>query len=88
MGIKTRAIVTEAPIFPEPLRYVWNWYQELRAGVQGNGTTYPVITWEALHCWSRLMRQEIAPREARTIISLGNLWAGIMGEKKPDAANN
>jgi hypothetical protein len=50
--------------------------------------TYPVITWEALHCWSRLMRVDVAPREAQTIISLGNLWAGIMGEKKPDAPNN
>jgi hypothetical protein len=34
------------------------------------------------------MRQEIAPREAGTIITLGNLWAGIMGEKKPDAAGH
>lgn len=47
--------------------------------------TYPVITWEALHCWAALMRQELSPREASTIITLGNMWAAIMGEKKPDA---
>jgi len=49
--------------------------------VQGNGMTFPVITWEALHCWMVLTRQEIAPREAVTIIALGNIWASIMAEK-------
>ena len=52
--------------------------------------TYPVITWEALHCWMVLTRQEIMPREALTIIALGNIWASIMAEKaekKLDAAH-
>lgn len=77
-------ILIPAPTFPEPLRYVWSWYLQIRAGIQGNGMSYPVITWETLHCWARLMRQEISPREAGTIISLGNMWAAIMSEKKPD----
>jgi hypothetical protein len=81
-------VLAPAPHFPEPIRYVWDWYQEVRGGVQGNGNTYPVVTWEALHCWSRLTRQEVSPREARTIIALSNMWAGIMGEKKPDGGKN
>ena len=59
--------------------------------MQGNGTTYPVVTWEAIDCWARLTRQEIAPREAQTIIVLGNIWAAIMAEKveqKLNAARN
>ncbi len=71
----------QAPPFPEPLRYLWNWFLEIRAGVQGNGMTYPVITWEALYCWTALMRQDLAPREAATIVTLGNIWASIMAEK-------
>ncbi len=89
MGIKPKEeIVIPPPPFPEPLRYVWNWYQEIRAGVQGNGMIYPVVTWEALDCWARLMRQQVQPRDYRTIIALSNMWASIMGEKKPDAGKD
>ncbi len=87
MGIKPKdEILIPAPSFPEPLRYVWDWYQEIRSGVQGNGTTYPIVTWEALDAWARRTRQDPDPRDARVIISLGNMWSGIMAEKKPDAA--
>jgi hypothetical protein len=53
--------------------------------------TYPVVTWEAIDCWARLTRQEIVPREVRTIIVLSNIWAGVMAEKAEkakDAANH
>ena len=45
----------------------------------------------SVDCWTALMRQEIAPREAATIITLGNIWAAIMAEKaekKLDAAQH
>lgn len=76
------------PAFPEPLRYLWNWFKEIQGGVQGNGTTYPVITWEALHCWMRLTREELSPRDARMIVALSNIWVGIMAEKVKDQIKN
>jgi hypothetical protein len=82
LGINPKQeIMIPQPAFPEPLRYLWIWFREIHSGVQGNGTTYPVVTWEAIDCWARLTRQEIAPREAQTIIVLGNIWASIMAEK-------
>ncbi len=53
-------------------------------GLQGNGMAYSVVTWEALDCWARLTRQDPDPREARTLVALGNVWAAIMSEKKPN----
>jgi hypothetical protein len=44
-----------------------------------------VITWQAIDCWARLTRQEIEPRDARVIVTLGNIWAAIMAEKVEDA---
>jgi hypothetical protein len=78
--------VNQPPPFPEPLRYLWEWFQELRTGVQGNGQTYPVITWEAIYCWSQLTHQEVSPRDARVIVALSNSWSLIMQEKLNDAA--
>lgn len=87
MGITPKqTITTPAPPFPETIRYLWNWYQEIQPGIQGNGTTFPVITWEALAAWASLTRQEITPREAHALIMLGNIWAGIMAEKIENAS--
>lgn len=79
-------MLVAAPQLPEPLRYLWTWFQEIIRGVQGNGYSYPVITWEALDCWARLTRQDVSPREAKTLIVLGTMHANIMSEKiKTDA---
>lgn len=77
------------PEFPEPLRYLWSWFQEISLGIASNGMSYPVITWRDLEAWSNLTGQELQPREARNIIGLGNLRANIMSEKpKTDAGKN
>jgi hypothetical protein len=82
-------IVIPPPEFPHAIGYVWQWFAEVVRGIQGNGYSYPVITWTELDCWARLTRQEISPREARTIIILGTMHANIMSEKiKKDAGKN
>jgi hypothetical protein len=78
-----------SPEFPLAIGHVWHWFQEIVRGVQGNGYSYPVITWTELDCWARLTRQEVSPREARTIIALGTMHANIMSEKqKTDGGKN
>jgi hypothetical protein len=92
LGIKPKyEVVIPEPIFPEALRYLWNWFLQIHQGIQGNGTTYPVVTWEAVYCWAKLTRQEPAPRDVQMIIALGNTWAVIRAEqleKKLDAAKH
>ena len=70
------------PPFPETLRYLWQWHQDIQIGVQGNGMTYPIIDWVTLEAWARLTRHQISPREASTIVTLSNIWAGIMSETR------
>jgi hypothetical protein len=74
-------IVAQPPEFPHAIGHVWEWFNEIIRGVQGNGYSYPLITWTELDCWARLTRQEIAPREAKTLIVLGVMHANILSEK-------
>lgn len=77
------------PEFPYEIAHVWHFFHEVVRGVQGNGFSYPVITWTELDCWARMTRQDIPPREARTIIALGVMHANIMSEKpKADGGKN
>jgi hypothetical protein len=89
-GIKPKIDpVIPTPEFPIAICHIWHWFKEIIRGVQGNGYSYPVITWTELDCWARLTRQEISSREARTIIILGTMYANIMSEKiKTDAGKN
>lgn len=82
LGKKIDHLTTPPPEFPHPIRYVWLWFQEIVRGVQGNGWSFPIITWSELESWSRLTQTELLPREARTIIALGTMQANIMSEKK------
>jgi hypothetical protein len=81
MGIKTEAIVSQPPPFPEPLRYLWEWFCEILQGIDGNGWSQPVVSWMAIDSWSRMTRQEVAPRDARTIVRMGVMRANILAEK-------
>jgi hypothetical protein len=91
LGIK-RAPSPEdvVPEFPEPLAYLWDDFREIIGGLQGNGWSYPVITWECLEAWSRLTGRQIEPRECKVIVRLGALRASILNEslKPKDAANS
>ncbi|WP_422110164.1 phage tail assembly chaperone [Bradyrhizobium elkanii] len=69
------------PEFPHAIGHIWRWFQEVVRGVQGNGFSYPVITWTELDCWASRTHQEPTPLEAKTIIVLGVMHANIMSEK-------
>ena len=80
-------VVDAGPEFPELLDYLWRWFQEISIGLAPNGFAPPVVTWEALRAWQAATRVgEIEPWEARTLVQLGMLRAGIQSEKN-DAAN-
>jgi hypothetical protein len=81
MGKKSSFLENPPPPFPEPLSYLWDWFKEIRPGVQGNGYSYPVITWTEFDCWANRMKQDPEPREARAIIILGTMHANILSEK-------
>jgi hypothetical protein len=82
LGIKLQIDPDEdiPPEFPEPLAYIWASFCEIIQGIQGNGWSHPVITWECLAAWSRLTENVLEPREAIAIIKLGSLRAGILNE--------
>ena len=66
LGIKPKHdVVIPPPEFPHAIGHVWTWFTEVIRGVQGNGYSYPVITWTELDCWARLTRQEISPTDNR-----------------------
>lgn len=91
-GIRPKGGVASdpAPRFPGLLRHVWDVYCEISAGIQGNGWSYPVITWESLKAWSAATGQRLEPREARVVIQLGARRAAILNaaQAKKNAGQN
>ena len=84
-GLKPKQpIVTpdDGPPFPAPLLYLWNWFIEHMAGLPVNGVAVPVVTWESLAAWSRLMHIRLEPWEAIEMIELGALRASVQMKKK------
>ncbi|SDC06499.1 hypothetical protein SAMN05216337_1001165 [Bradyrhizobium brasilense] len=63
---------------PRLLKYVWDMFREVHAGIQGNGWTHPVITWETLKAWSDETDQRLEPRDARVVVELGQRRAAIL----------
>lgn len=91
-GLKPRGGVTSepAPRIPGLLRYVWDAFREVSAGIQANGWTYPVVTWETLRAWSEETDQHLEPRDARLVVQLGERRAAILNaaQTKKNAGKN
>ncbi len=83
----------EGPPFPEPLEYLWQWFEEISMGLPISGMAPPVVSWDSLQAWQRLTVAGPVERwEAYTLVQLGMLRAGIQAEanrnnrNKPPAA--
>lgn len=80
------ALENTGPECPAPLQYLWSWFCELASGLSVNGMAPPVVTWEGLEAWARQMDIALEPREARTLVRLGQMRAEILSEEQPKPA--
>lgn len=79
-------IDADAPEFPDGLDYLWRWFQEISLGLSPNGFAPPVVTWEALRAWQAATDVGVVePWEAKALVQLGMLRAGVMSEKANEA---
>jgi hypothetical protein len=70
----------QGPPFPEPLGYLWLWFCQHSMGMAASGMAYPVITWEGLYGWARLMQIDIEPWEVDVLINLSCIRANVHAE--------
>jgi hypothetical protein len=63
----------EAPEFPWPLNYLWEYFLEIADAVPRDDVGAPVITWEAIGRWSELMAIWLEPWELRAIVMIGRV---------------
>lgn len=79
LGLKVR-VEPPTPPFPVVLAYLWAWFCDISAGIAGNGTTPPVITWEAAAAWAISTGINPEPWEYRAMLVLGAMRANIISE--------
>lgn len=79
-------VVPEGPPFPELLDYLWDWFTSLSLGIGISGMAPPVVTWVDVAAWRQQTGEIVEPWEARALVALGALRAGIAAEKTKKAA--
>lgn len=78
-------IVLEPPPFPDELRYLFMWFIEIVSGLTSNGFGPPMVTWEAISAWQRLMDiGPLEPWEVKTLVDLSMLRARVSAEKQEE----
>lgn len=74
--------VPDGPPFPDELDYLWAWFDEISLGIAITGMAPPVVTWVDLIAWQTTTGIiTLEGWEARTLVMLGALRAGISAEK-------
>ncbi len=68
-GVKPKQLV-EQPPFPEELRYIWNWYLEMRTGEW--------LTFTEIKSWADLTSQSIKAWEVDLIRTLDRLYWSVI----------
>lgn len=70
------------PTFPEPLRYLWEDYQELSNGCVrfDHLGRLEAITWVDAQAWMQIMRRPVQPFEMIAILQLDAVMRAAMAE--------
>lgn len=72
------------PEFPEPMRYLWDWYHELAAGRGVGMSGLLPIAYQDIDAWSRLTGHAVTPVEVRALMTLDAVFRHP-GEDEDDA---
>jgi hypothetical protein len=62
------------PACPPALRYVWNWFNEIRPTINGNGFGPNMINHQDIAFWRLNMRRHPSPWDVETILAIDRLW--------------
>jgi hypothetical protein len=63
----------EAPEFPWPLNYLWEYFLEIADAVPRDDVGAPMITWGDIESWSELMGVRLEPWELRAVVVIGRV---------------
>jgi hypothetical protein len=66
----------DAPEFPWPLNYLWEYFLEIADAVPRDEMGAPTITWSDIESWSELMGVWLEPWEVRAVITIGRVGQG------------
>lgn len=66
--------VLEGPPFPEALRYLWGWWQELELGRTWREGSPSAVTFAEVRAWSELTGTELRPDEAVALVEIDRTW--------------
>jgi hypothetical protein len=87
LGLVRRGIATDeqlkrldGPPFPEVLRYLWEWHEELVRTRTVGMTGVDPLTYPTIDAWARLMDRELIPDEVEALLQLDAV------SRHPDAA--
>lgn len=58
------------PRFPEALRYLWEWYLDLRRGFDRGGMGESSLTWTVFDAWARRTQNDPEPHEVAALFRL------------------
>ena len=72
-----------APECPAGAVHLWHLFDELAAGLAGNGFGPPVVTWGDLNEWCAAMGHDLARWEKRALVRLGLTRAVGYADKTP-----
>ncbi|WP_456236465.1 phage tail assembly chaperone [Devosia aurantiaca] len=70
------------PKFPEPVRYIWSAYWDIRSRRGSNGFGVVPITWSDIDAFARLTGLYLVPWEVKIITALDDLWLATVGKSE------
>jgi hypothetical protein len=81
--LKPKAVLARehGPQCPLPLRYLFEYFQEIAIGLSANGFSIPTVSWESLCAWSGLRGVDLEPWESLLLVQLGQVRAKALMEK-------
>lgn len=62
------------PILPDAVRYLWDYFIELVAGLGSSGMGGVQATWRDVQAWSEMTGKTLAPWESRAVLSASHAY--------------
>lgn len=76
------AQLEDCPDIPFYIEHIWEWYWQIKKGIQPGFSGSPPLTWDGIKAWKELLNIQIRPIEVEILYEIDSVYLKCISDKQ------